>query len=136
LESSAQAARLRRVDRAHGHAALHDVSSGLGIWSGARPTSRAQPAICPVSSARSNAASSTRLPREALMKTAVAFIAVNAAAFIRFSVSGVAGARHTTKSASASRVLMPTCRSIAVGTLACGSVTTTRMPNASARSTR
>ena len=59
-----QAADVRRGDaRAGGRA-----SARLGIWSGARPTSSAQPAIRPASSARSRAASSTRLPREALMK--------------------------------------------------------------------
>src|SRR6266852_2055282 len=44
------------------------ASRGVGIWSGARPTSIAQPARCPESSATSSACSSTRLPRETLIK--------------------------------------------------------------------
>src|SRR5258706_4743223 len=41
---------------------------GVGIWSGARPTSMAQPAMRFSSSAFANAASSTRLPRATLMR--------------------------------------------------------------------
>src|SRR6266496_4433545 len=70
--------------------------AGLGICTSARPTSMAQPASRPESSARASAASSTRLPRETLTKKAPRFIPANAASFIRFSVSGVAVARHTT----------------------------------------
>jgi len=44
------------------------ASRGVGIWSGARPTSMAQLASFPESSAASSAASSTRLPRETLMR--------------------------------------------------------------------
>ena len=44
------------------------ASRGVGIWSGARPTSMAQPARRPESSAASSAASSTRLPRDTLMR--------------------------------------------------------------------
>ncbi len=46
------------------------VSSGDGIWSGARPTSIAAPAIRFSRNAAASAASSTRLPRDRLMKTA------------------------------------------------------------------
>src|SRR5689334_9049356 len=44
------------------------ASRGVGIWSGARPTSIAQPARWPEFSAASSACSSTRLPRETLMR--------------------------------------------------------------------
>src|SRR6266705_2431329 len=70
--------------------------AGLGICTSARPTSMAQPASRPESRARASAASSTRLPRETLTKKAPRFMPANAASFIRFSVSGVAVARHTT----------------------------------------
>ena len=43
---------------------------GDGIWSGARPTSMAQPAIRPSLSAASSAASSIRLPRDTLIRYA------------------------------------------------------------------
>src|SRR2546428_160795 len=72
------------------------ASRGVGIWSGARPTSIAQPARRPASSAASSACSSTRLPRDTLMKKAPFFILANAAALIRFSVSPVALANGTT----------------------------------------
>src|SRR2546427_11941240 len=69
--------------------------AGLGVCTSARPTSMAQPASRPESSARARAASSTRLPRETLTKNAPRFMPANAASFSRFSVSGVAVARHT-----------------------------------------
>src|SRR2546422_770043 len=56
------------------------ASCGVGIWSGARPTSIAQPASPSASSAASSACSSTRLPRDTLMKKALFFILANAAA--------------------------------------------------------
>src|SRR6185437_5285759 len=43
------------------------ASSGIGIWSGARPTSIAAPAMRFSRKAAARAASSTRLPRERLM---------------------------------------------------------------------
>src|SRR6185436_15373956 len=72
------------------------ASAGVGIWSGSRPTSRAQPAMRPASSARTSAASSTRLPREALTRYAVFFIIASCFSPIRFSVSAVATASGTT----------------------------------------
>src|SRR6185369_11478716 len=59
------------------------ASRGVGIWSGSRPTSMAQPPRWPESSARSSAASSTRLPRDMFTKKAPFFIFAKAASFIR-----------------------------------------------------
>ena len=72
------------------------ASSGDGIWSGARPTSIAAPAMRFPASAASSAASSTRLPRDIFMKKASGFMRANAAAFISFSVSSLAMARQIT----------------------------------------
>src|SRR5581483_365210 len=70
--------------------------AGVGIWSGARPTSSAAPAIFPSLIAAASAASSTRLPRETLMNTASRRILAKASALIRFSVVSFATARQTT----------------------------------------
>src|SRR6185436_15581592 len=72
------------------------ASSGDGIWSGARPTSIAAPAMRFSVKTFSRAASSTRLPRDMLMKKASGFMRAKAAPFIRFSVSGLAIARQIT----------------------------------------
>ena len=61
------------------------------------------------SSAAASAGSSTRLPRERLMKNAVGFMRAKAEAFMRFSVSSVATARQTTKSDRARRSSNETC---------------------------
>src|SRR6185436_8483103 len=74
-----------------------DASLSDGIWSGARPTSMAQPPRCPDLSAASSASSSTRLPRETLMRYAPRFICFSVRSLIRFSVSAVATASGTTK---------------------------------------
>src|SRR6185503_15725686 len=78
------------------------ASGSIGIWSGARPTSMAQPPSWPLFSAASSACSSTRLPRETLMRNEPFFIFASAFASIRFSVSSVATASGTTKSDSPS----------------------------------
>src|SRR5262245_39459496 len=75
---------------------LRAARRGVGIWSGARPTSIAQPARCPASSAASTAASSTRLPRDTLTRYAPFFICPIVFRLIRFSVSAVATASGTT----------------------------------------
>ncbi len=72
--------------------------SGDGIWSSARPTSIAALAI----QFSRNAASSTRLPRDRLMK-ACGCMRPSAARPIRFSVCSLATARQTTKSDRTSR---------------------------------
>ena len=72
------------------------ASSGDGIWSGARPTSMAAPAMRFSVRTLSRAASSTRLPRDMLMKKASGFMRAKAASFIRFSVSALAIARQIT----------------------------------------
>ncbi len=107
-----------------------DASAGEGIWSAARPTSMAAPAMRRASSARASAASSTRLPRDTLMKNAVGFMRAKAASFIRFSVASVATARQTTKSASANKVSNGTWRMPGSLTCLCGSLTMTVMPSA------
>ena len=74
------------------------ASRGEGIWSGARPTSRAAPAMRCSSRAAASAASSIRLPRERLTRKASGRISRSCAAPIRFSVSSVATASGSTKS--------------------------------------
>ena len=71
---------------------------GDGIWSGARPTSSAAPAMRLPSRAAASAASSIRLPRDRLIRKASGRISRSCAAPIRFSVSSVATASGRTKS--------------------------------------
>ncbi len=108
------------------------ASRGEGIWSGARPTSRAAPARRPPSSAASSAASSTSSPRARLMKQAPGFMWPNRPASIRFAVSGVAAARHTAKSARASSPSKVSAATPSASMGACGSWARTRIPNACA----